>query len=199
MQPATDTVMITLCSQAFPLKASLRAAYHLNRKYTGFQNLANAIAQGSFTAYQDVIGECADAAALNTFLAPFRDPDALMTPLRKSILGIQPELLELVRILAGVRQSDDEPAQVGEPIKFEDFHMMLYRLGTGFLWWTPDATWEASPNEIMEAAKGRRQMLEAVFGGKKDEGDNLSLSSPDTRAQLNALGDLSVMSTKGPR
>jgi len=193
MQPADDTVLIVLCSQAFTLKASLRAASLLNLKYCGFDKLAAAIAEGSFTAYQDVItAGCTDPAALNAFLKPFHAPDSMMTPLGEAIFSNRAELLEFVLILSGAKHADDAPAQTGEPVSFETFHRILFKLGTGWLGWSPEETWKASPNEIMAAAGGRREMLSAIFGGKREDNNDLDIKDASARAELNALGDLSV-------
>jgi hypothetical protein len=196
MQPADDQVFISLCSQTFALKASLRAAYLLNLKYKGFSNLAKAVSEGSMTAYQDVIkAGCTDPAALQAFLRPFHDPAAFTTPLGESILANREELLEFVLTLSGAkRRDDDEPAQNSKTVSVEQFHTTLFRLGTGWLGWSPEDTWEASPNEIMEAAGGRREMLAAIFGSKRDEAETIDPKDANARAELNALGDLSVQS-----
>jgi len=197
MRLSDDEVMITLGSQAFTLKASLRAAHSLNLKYKGYHNLAEAISQGTFSAYLDVVtAGCTDPAALNAFLKPFHDPDAFMTPLGNSILSARDELLEFILVLTGARYKADEPSQRGEPITFEQFHETLFELGAGFLGWSPEDTWEASPSEIMVAAGGRKKLLALIFGGKPDD-DTIERSDDgkleeSARAELNALGDLNV-------
>ena len=200
MQPAADTVLISLGSQVFRLKASLRAAAYLHQLYGGFGKLANAIAEGSFKAYQDVIEQgCTDAAALNAFLRPFHDPSADVVPLGNMILANREELLEFVAVLSGAKHQDDKPAQSGGTVTVEQYHRMLFELGCGLLGWTPDQTREASADEIMIAAGGRQKVLAAIFGGKKDEADEADISDADDRAELNALGDLSVTSMRQVR
>jgi len=59
---------------------------------------------------------------------------------------------------------------VKEQISYLDYHERLYRLGTGWLGWPPEVVWSATPAEILEAQKGRVEMLKAVFGGKQEDG-----------------------------
>jgi hypothetical protein len=199
MQPA-DTILITICSQAFRLKASLRAARYLNQKYDGFGNLARAISTGTFEAYQDLIEECcSDPAALNAFLKPFHDPSALMTPLGDSMLANRDELLEFVLVLSGGKRSRDDTAPVGEPMTFEEYFVSLFKLGTGWVGWSAKDTNEASPQEIMQAAEACQAKLKACFGGKSDEAETIDIKDESARAELNALGDLSVTSMRAVR
>ncbi|WP_316227872.1 MULTISPECIES: hypothetical protein [unclassified Bradyrhizobium] len=193
---AEADIHIMFCSQVFTLRATLRAAYCLNRKYRGFANLAKAIQEGSFSAYQDVIkAGCADDGALNAFLKPFNASDADITPLGEVILGNRHELLEFVVILAGGTQ--DQDGQTGQPTKLithEELHTQLYQAGTGLLGWTPEDTWEAKPSEIINANQGRfafvKDLLGVVFG-KQEHGstiDGTDKLTAEMRAELNAIG-----------
>jgi hypothetical protein len=188
-------IHIKLCSQVFTLRATLRAAYCLNKKY-GFGNLARAITEGSFTAYQDVItAGCSDVGALNALLKPFNAPGADITPLGDAILANREELLAFIAVLAGVTDQDtDNEAPASKPISFEEYHAQLYRLGTGRLGWTPGQTWEATPSEIINANEGRlafvSDVLKSIFGSKAE--DEIDTSHTDARAELNAIGDLGV-------
>lgn len=201
MQPAADTVLISLGSQVFRLKASLRAAAYLHEKYGGFGKLANAIAEGSFTVFLDVIEQgCADPAALNVFMKPFHGLDnESVVPLGHMILANREELLEFALMLSGAKHEGEKPANPDKSVTVEDYHRMLFEFGTGWLGWTPDQTREASPDEIMIAAGGRKKLLAAIFGGKKDEANEANISDADARAELNALGDLSITSTRRMR
>jgi hypothetical protein len=189
---AERDILIVLCSQVFTLRATLRVAYFLNLKYRGFANLANAIAEGTFAAYQDVItAGCDDVKALNALLKPFQAADADITPLGDAIMGNRAELLEFVCVLAGVDAERDDAQSEGKPISFEEYHTRLYELGTGWLGWTPQDTWEAKPSEIISAYQGRQSMLKAIFGARDDD-ETLDMNDASDRAQLNALGDMNV-------
>jgi hypothetical protein len=193
---AEADVHIVLCSQVFTLRATLRAAYLLNLKYKGFANLARAIAEGTFTAYQDIItAGCADVGALNALLKPFNAPDADVTPLGDAILANREELLAFVAVLAGATSKDNESEASGEPISFEEYHTRLYQLGTGRLGWTPGDTWEAKPSEIINANEGRlsfvSDILSAIFGKQQDSSTidaTTGKLTAEMRAELNAIG-----------
>ncbi|MCK1691660.1 hypothetical protein [Bradyrhizobium sp. 145] len=55
MRLAANTFSLQLGDKSFDLKPSLRAAFVLNEKYDGFQNLSRHLAEGSLTAAVDLI------------------------------------------------------------------------------------------------------------------------------------------------
>lgn len=193
---AERDIHIVLCSQVFTLRATLRAAYCLN-KYRGFANLGKAIQEGSFSAYQDVIAAgCTDVRALNAFLKSFSSSEANVTPLGETILGSRYELLEFVAILAGAAADEDtEPGRPSKPMTHEQFHTRLYQIATGRLGWSPEDAWEAKPSEIINANEGRLAFVNDILGalfGKGDDNETIDASTggltADVRAELNAIG-----------
>lgn len=170
MRLAANTFALQVGDRSFDLKPSLRAAFHLHHKY-GFQELSQAIADGSFTAIMDLITATSEV----TPIAPLRD-----------ILDAREQLLEFVLILSGAEPSDSKSS--GKPMPFGEYFTKLYQIGTGWLGWTPDDTWDATPAEIMNAHTGRLDMLKTLFGSKSEDDDG-SLASVD-KADLNAIGDL---------
>jgi hypothetical protein len=193
---AEADIHIKLCSQLFTLRATLRAAYSLNKKYKGFGNLARAITEGSFTAYQDIITVgCSDRAALREFNRPFTAPGADFTPLAEAILANREELIEFVAVLAGATEEVVADEASDERISFEEYHTQLYRHATGRLGWTPAQTWEAKPSEIINANEGRLAFVAEILGaifGKQDDGSTIDASAgkmtAEMRAELNAIG-----------
>jgi hypothetical protein len=77
-------------------------------------------------------------------------------------------------------------------MSFTEYHAKLFRLATGWLGWTPEAAYDATPTEITEAYKGRLELLSAVFGSG-DQGEDVEAGDEDARRQLNAIGDLNSM------
>ena len=65
----------------------------------------------------------------------------------------------------GFDPDNPAPASDGERITFADYHAKLYRIATGWLGWSPQHAWDATPNEILEAYQGHLEMLRAVHGG----------------------------------
>lgn len=180
MPLASDDIVIDV-SPAITLQPSLRAAYRLERKYDGFEKLFQSVAGGSVTAIADVIREGAGDCALTRYL-----DDA---PLRIALDRLVQPCLQFIFELSGANEASDQGV-TGKPIPFREHHTRLFRIATGWLGWTPDAAWNAAPAEIIEAQKGRMEMLNAIFGGKSDETKPSDISDSDTRRRLNAIGNL---------
>lgn len=97
-----------------------------------------------------------------------------------------PALLEQARDLLRplcAADVDDEPSDAqsgsGEPITFEQLYRRLYRLGTGWLQWSPEQTWNATPKEIIEAYRGQTEMLRAIYGSADDSEQKSETQKPD--------------------
>jgi hypothetical protein len=58
-----------------------------------------------------------------------------------------------------VKQSDGEDEAGAERIPFPVYFTTL------LLGWSPTVAWEATPAEITEAYRGKRELLAAMFGG----------------------------------
>lgn len=189
MRLADDHIAIRLDNETIHLRPTLRAAFLLCNAYGDFHNLVERIAECNLTAYADLIKHGGGNDATNAFLAFVA---------RAKIIGmmdIRNELLEFVLILSGAKHREPEDkASTSEPIPFEEYHTRLFRIATGWLGWTPDQAWNATPTEILEAHKGRLEMLAAIFGSKKaDAGISREEVTPELRARLNALGDTSIL------
>ncbi|HVA17803.1 MAG TPA: hypothetical protein VMV59_08845 [Candidatus Dormibacteraeota bacterium] len=146
-------------AKAVVLHPSLRAAAYLERRY-GFQTLLKACGECNLTVITDVIEASSDC------------PDFLATlatvPLSMVMPGILEKLPAHILALAGVDPSN--PAQEGgETISFADNFKRLYRIGTGWLGWSPETTWNATSSEITDAYSGHIEMLRAIHGGSEDE------------------------------
>lgn len=183
-----DETKIMVGSKTFTLRPSLRAAVRLHKDYDGLQNLYAALGSGSVTASLDLISAaCADP-RLVVLLAYEVDKHALET----SVWSIRDQLQAFVLKLSGYDDADRELASTGQPITYDDYFDTLYRIATGWLGWDPSAAWDATPAEIIEAKKGRIELLRAIFGGEdKQESESLT---PDLRDRLNAIGDTSIHS-----
>jgi hypothetical protein len=189
MQLAANDVQITVGRETLYLRPTLRAAFRLEQKYDGFEKLIRAIYTGHLAAYGDVIREgTGQRSALTDYLEKAGD-----TPLVVSLdLLIKP----ICDFIIGLTSSETAiEAGKGLPISFKEYHTRLFRIATGWLGWSPDDAWKATPAEILEAYQGRTEMLAAVFGGKQEGGDKTLDAtkgevSSAIRAELNALGNL---------
>ena len=168
-------------SQGFDVRPSLRAATHLEAKY-GFAALLSAVADGNLSVIADVIeasGDCRD------FLKSIEG-----VPLAHFMPGLLPALNKHILALAGVDPDNPEPEGGGEAMPFKEYHARLFRIGTGWLGWSPEATWNATAKEITEAYSGHLEMLRAIYGGASEE-ERQPTQKPDEavfdRDGLNAL------------
>jgi hypothetical protein len=188
MRLADDEITINLDHETIYLRPSLRAAFRLERRHDGFDKILRGIADGNFSVMADVIREGADP---RSSFADFLEAiDGL--PLRMAIERISEPLLAYVMSLAGADdEQSSEPKPDAERVPFAEYHTRLFRLATGWLGWTPSDAWEATPAEIIEAQKGRLDLLSAMFGSRKDD-DETTITKPDEqmRRELNAIGDL---------
>lgn len=153
MALADDPLEITLAGEVIHLRPSLRVAMRLERRYDGFPNLVKQIQEETLTTYVDVLQEFTDLPFLEN-----RIWDAGLPTLR-------PVLLLFILQLAGA----DEPQAEGEAITHREYLTKLFEIATGWIGWTPDTAWEATPAEIEAAMKGRLDMLKSIFGGSEEE------------------------------
>jgi hypothetical protein len=181
MRLADDEITIDFGHEVIRLRASLRAAFRLERQHGGFDKIIQAIADGNLSVMADVVRESS-----NTTLGGFLDCVGKL-PLRTAIERIAEPLSAHVMALAGVDAESSKAQPGAERIPFSEYFPKLFRLATGWCGMSPSDAWEATPAEITEAYKGRLELLGACFGGGKttDEPDD-----EESRRELNAIGDL---------
>lgn len=162
-----ERITITLGSEEIHLAPRLRHAMRLERRPGSFGALVRQMSDDSLSAACDIIGD-----------------HVRMTPdMQDAILDVLPSLkaplIAYVMACAGI-DPDDAPAndnrgQSRKSVSFDEYLIGLYRVGTGWLGWTPHVTLNATPAEIIEAQKGRVELLRAVFGGGDEPASDLSL------------------------
>jgi hypothetical protein len=159
-----DEMVIRVGHETIVLRPTLRAAFRLERRFNGFDNLLKAIAEENISAMATVICETAeddyDLIALLENHGGF--------PLGLALSALVGPLVNLTLALAGVTGDDLGKEQTDAPadrVSFAEHHERLFRFATGWLSWTPETAWNSTPNEITEAYQGRLDMLKAIFGG----------------------------------
>ncbi|WP_061848527.1 hypothetical protein [Bradyrhizobium sp. DOA1] len=183
MRLAANTFSLQLGDRSFDLKPSLRAAFILYERYDGFHNLSRHLAEGSLTAALDIISATiVDAKAWGKYALPANGAVV------RDLLAATGDLIEFVMLLAGADDKASDKPQTGKPLPFDEYFTQLFQIGTGWLGWTPDDTWEATVSEIINAQKGRMDMLKALFGSKEQTAEASELGN--VKADLNAIGDL---------
>ena len=188
MRLADSEIAISLEKETIHLHASLRAAYRLEQRY-GFQNLLEAVARCDLAPCADLISVGSrDPKAVDHFFDYLADSNSVSA----GLMEIREPLMKFVLLLSGAEDRINDSEPTGTPIPFEEYHERLYRIGTGYLGWSPEVVWAASPAEIIEAQKGRIEMLGAIFGSSKGKDDETTTDIRSARDRLNALGNQSI-------
>lgn len=162
--PAYEQVTIAHAGDTVTLRPSLRAAATLERLHDGFENLFRHVDEFHLGTISEIILSAAtkrqDAAA---FLELSQGK-----PLYSFMLAVREPVANLCRaFIPTPDKSSDQPA--GKPLAWADYYRELFRTATGWLGWTPEAAWSATPTEINEAAIGKFAMLKSIHGSADDE------------------------------
>jgi hypothetical protein len=179
-RPAHDEFRLVHADLTVTMRPSLRAATILEHEY-GFDALFAQIHEFRLGTIRDIIMTTAidhkDAAA---FLASFNGK-----PLAMMEIVVKAPLNDLCR--AFIPETDKKAKTTGKPMTWPDYYGELYRLGTGWLGWTPRTTWRSTPAEINEAFAGHVAMLKAIHGSDDDKKHTDTYSDDDLK-QINELG-----------
>lgn len=161
-----DSITIIVDGDEVDLRPSLRCAMRLERSRTGsFQALARELMQGSLTAAVDIVEPHTDFS--REYLAECILPQ---------LDALKPVLLSYLAACTGIDpddKADEAPkgkkAKSAKPVTSAEYLLSLYRIGTGWLGWTPTETLHATPAEISESYTGKIEMLKAIYGSGEDK------------------------------
>lgn len=159
-----DSIEITVGDEVIELRPRLRHALCIERREGSFAGLMREVAEGSLSAAYEII-------------RPHRTKLTLDEVFTASLSGLTLPLINYIGQCTGI-DPDDIPADgkaKGKPVTLGEHLTGLYRIGTGWLGWTPAQTLDATPAEITEAFNGRLEMLKAIFGS----GDKASPAKDD--------------------
>ncbi|MEO9335964.1 hypothetical protein ABFT80_00825 [Mesorhizobium sp. SB112] len=162
MRLASDPITITVDGVSATLRPSLRAAYHLQRRH-GFPALMTGIAESNLSVVADLIAYGSDDTT--TLPALLREID------KRGIVSLdilKPSLFAFIGELIGVDDRYDAPASTKQ-ISFDEYFTSLYEIGAGWLGWTPETTWTATPGEIIAAQRGVIAFRKALHGTGEDK------------------------------
>lgn len=181
---AADAITFNIGSEVITLRPSLRAAIRLERTLPLPQRFA-ALRQGGFTAVSAIVNLSSGS---DTFLPVAAGTGAQLSTWFPDAVGA---CIEFLVQLYGLGEPSDEPADPGAKlVPWDEAFADLYRVGTGMLGWTPDQTLDASPREIIEAAKGRHKFVGDILGsifGKPEDKPSGPDNAPLDRAGLASL------------
>jgi len=163
-RPACEEVTIAHGGNTVTLRPTLRAAINLIDRH-GLQGLFFAIDEFHLGTISEIVLATSpsrqDEATAFFSVLPGR-------PLLPLMLGIRKPLIDLVSMFVPAPDPKARPAD-GKPVSWPDYYRELYRIATGWLGWTPEAAWNATPTEITEAAAGKYAMLRAIHGSAEDD------------------------------
>lgn len=181
MKLGAGGIYVELAGEVFELRPSLRASMRLVRRH-GFPRLFAAVQDFNLTVIMDMLREAGhkpslildDIAAIGLGRVSYR----LTGPLTLFVLA-----------LAGHDPDDTTPPETtsGKPVDPEQLFAQLFRIATGWLGWTPEDAWNATPAEIIAARAGRTDLitdvLKAVFGSTEEK----PTAAPYTPEQLKQI------------
>ncbi|MBB3566076.1 hypothetical protein [Rhizobium sp. BK491] len=145
-RPTYEEVRIAHGGNIVTLRPSLRAATILVDRY-GFPELARALDEFNLTIICEIIRVSATRADAAAFLS-----DLAGKPLLPFLLAVRQPLAELVSMFMPAPDSKAKPsAGKGKPMTWPQVYAALYDHATGWLGWTPETAWNATPTEIDRA------------------------------------------------
>ena len=144
------------------LRPSLQAAMRLERLHDGFPNLFRKVEEFDLQTIRAIIATAAtNQNAADAFLEAL--DGAILHPFKRSAQGLVLGLCAAFFPPEPTRKDDNtKPAKA---MPWADAYADLYRIGTGWLGWTPAETWAATPTEIVQALEGKVAHLIAMNGG----------------------------------
>jgi hypothetical protein len=165
------------------LRASLRAAIRLEQRY-GFTKLIRGIAEGSYTILSAIVRECASKDDATTILS--------VRPIGTLIRSLQAPCHAVVLALAGheLGTPGGKTHSGAKPVAFSEFYASLYRIAAGNLGWAPEQALSATLIEIVDAAKGRADLLASIFGGPEKPSEPVDPTTIDHSAGISRLREI---------
>jgi hypothetical protein len=162
-RPAYEQVTIAHGGNTVTLRPSLRAAATLVERH-GFPGLFRALDDLDLTVISEIIlagsTNRQDAAAFLFSQAG--------KPLFPFFIAVRQSLAELISMFM---PAPDPKAKVskGKAVSWAEAYAGLYGYATGWLGWTPEAAWNATPTEIDRAYAAHLDMLKAIHGSAEKE------------------------------
>ena len=177
-RPAYEQVTLAHGGNTVTLRPTLRAAVTLEARY-GFPAMFRALEEGSFTVISDIILTASSPQDAAAFLAGIPGK-----PLSSFIGLARLPLAELVSMLMPApdpKASNVRPS--GKSVMWSEFYADLYETATGWLGWTPEQAWNATPTEICRAYTGHVAKLKAIHGSSEDDKPTDKAPDPDQAAR----------------
>lgn len=182
-RPTYDEIALEHGSHAVVLRPTLRAASTLERSHDGFDRLFQRIAEfHTGTVREIILTSAIDRKDATAFVAIMS-----RLPIARFVEIVQAQLARLVAGFIPQTEADAKPPH-GKPVPWREAYRDLYRFATGWLHWSPDQAWNATPTEITDALTAHMEMLKAIHGSAEDEPDTAGAYSPEQLRQIDEQG-----------
>ncbi|RFB95343.1 hypothetical protein B5K11_10440 [Rhizobium leguminosarum bv. trifolii] len=162
-RPAYEKVTIAHGGNTVTLRPSLRAATTLVERH-GFPGLFRALDDLNLTIISEIIlagsTDRLDAAAFLFAQAG--------KPLFPFFCAVRQPLADLVSMFMPAPDPKAK-ASAGKAVSWAEAYAGLYGYATGWLGWTPQTAWNATPTEIDRAYAAHLDMLKAIHGSAEKE------------------------------
>src|SRR5690606_13166945 len=152
--PAYNGIVLALGGNTVRLRQSLRAASQLAAPPELFRHVVD-FHLG--TIREIILTAATDQQEATAFLAKIDS-----TPLQIFSSTIVAPLATFIAGFTPADTSTDKQTSSGAPMAWPDVVKALYRRATGWLHWTPETAWNATPTEITEAFAGWIEHHEAL-------------------------------------
>ncbi|MCQ1779159.1 hypothetical protein NOJ05_18300 [Neorhizobium galegae] len=163
-RPAYEQVTIAHGRNTVTLRPTLRAAATLEARH-GFPALFRALDDFNLSIISEIIlATCSRREDAAAFLSRVEG-----RPLFPFFIPVRQPLAALVSMLTPAPDPNAKPS-TGNPITWADVYAALYDRATGWLGWTPETAWNATPTEIDRAYAAHYEKLKAIHGsGEADK------------------------------
>lgn len=163
-RPAYEQVTIAHGGNTVTLRPSLQAACTLEARY-GFPALYKALDELNYT----IICEIILSASPNRQNAVAFLGGNLERPLSAFFRAVQQSIAELLIMLTPATDPKAKAtSSTAKPLTWPEIYAALYDRATGWLHWTPETAWNATPTEIDRAYWAHIEQLKAIH----DSGDD---------------------------
>lgn len=184
-RPAYEEVRITLGGSTVTLRPTLRAAVTLEARY-GFPTMFRALEEGSFTIISEIILAASSPATDGaTFLLSEAAGRSLSSFIGRSRIPLA-ELVSMLMPAPDPQATNLRPS--GKSIAWGEFYAHQFEQATGWLGWTPEQAWNATPTEIDRAYTGYIAKLKAIHGSGEDD-KQASAKAPDPEQAARNVAD----------
>lgn len=181
------TITVNVNGERIDTRPTLRAAHNLNQHHGDVGAVVMRSLNGQISALFDMVREgCADTLSAERFERAAALPLAgWHTPAVSEFASKFGPALLCVDLDAVA----DEPPRPIEPTPYNKVLVDLYAKATGWLGWSPEEAWNATPLEIVTAVNAHVEKLKLMAGAKDDD--------EDTSEELDVAGlaELATMNT----